>query len=244
MLNEIQVTSGQNNCVIVPNSYNQNLHHPIKQSMDKRNIPIAPAPTKMNHQTDLLRCRKKVTYKQPFSGYQSASIIRRNARERNRVKQVNDGFAALRKHLPPSVVAALSTNSGRSASKKLSKVDTLKMVVEYIRHLQQLLEEGDENLDMCQDKSENQENNAYYAVSHDMQRLDHGYMLDQTPPCSETSASPAPSFSSEVSSGISGYTMNQCFPMEKYDPPTNPMDEEILDVISWWQQTWRKGKFH
>ncbi|XP_077287220.1 achaete-scute complex protein T3-like [Arctopsyche grandis] len=241
MLNEIHVLpNGQNNCVIVPNGYQQQQsHHPAKAT-DKRAIPIAPAPAKMNHQQqpDLMRCRKKVTYKQPFSGYQSASIIRRNARERNRVKQVNDGFAALRKHLPPAVVAALSSNAARGGSKKLSKVDTLKMVVEYIRYLQQVLDESDENLELCSDdKNENQENNAYYAAttSQDMQRLDHGYLLDQTPPCSESSASPAPSFSSEVSSGISGYTMN-CFPIDKYDAPINPMDEELLDVISWWQQ--------
>lgn len=236
MLNEIQVIPGQNNCVIVSTGYPQNQQS--KTILEKRAIPIAPAPNKYanQNQTDLLRNKKKMTYKQgTYSNFQSASIVRRNARERNRVKQVNDGFAALRKHLPSDVVAALSNNSRRGASKKLSKVDTLKMVVEYIRYLQQLLEDGDDQMDN-RDNHENQEN--YYMsssmdVSHD--RLDHGYLLDQTPPSSETSASPAPSFSSEVSSGVPGYTLP--YPLDKYEnQPINPMDEELLDVISWWQQ--------
>lgn len=241
MLNEIQVIPGQHNCVIVSTGY------PNTQiKMEKRAIPIAPAPVKMtnfqqNITAELLRCRKKMNYKPTAytGGHQSASIIRRNARERNRVKQVNDGFAALRKHLPPAVVAALSSNAGRGASKKLSKVDTLRMVVEYIRYLQQLLDESDEQMENCGDRTENQENNMFYSsMPMDVsQRLDHGYLLDQTtPPASEASSSPAPSYSSDVSTG---YTMNSCFPIEKYENPhqtINPMDEELLDVISWWQQ--------
>ncbi|XP_058063349.1 achaete-scute complex protein T4-like [Anopheles bellator] len=72
---------------------------------------------------------------------QSASVQRRNARERNRVKQVNNGFANLRQHIPLTVVTAL-TNGSRGANKKLSKVDTLRLAVEYIRSLQRLLEEN------------------------------------------------------------------------------------------------------
>uniref|UniRef100_A0A182SWS0 BHLH domain-containing protein n=1 Tax=Anopheles maculatus TaxID=74869 RepID=A0A182SWS0_9DIPT len=72
---------------------------------------------------------------------QSASVQRRNARERNRVKQVNNGFANLRQHIPSTVVTAL-TNGSRGANKKLSKVDTLRLAVEYIRSLQRMLDEN------------------------------------------------------------------------------------------------------
>ncbi|XP_053678241.1 achaete-scute complex protein T4-like [Anopheles nili] len=72
---------------------------------------------------------------------QSASVQRRNARERNRVKQVNNGFANLRQHIPSTVVTAL-TNGTRGANKKLSKVDTLRLAVEYIRSLQRMLDEN------------------------------------------------------------------------------------------------------
>lgn len=56
------------------------------------------------------------------------SVARRNERERNRVKMVNNGFAVLRQHVP---------NGGKN--KKMSKVETLRSAVEYIRQLQKLL---------------------------------------------------------------------------------------------------------
>lgn len=65
------------------------------------------------------------------------AVARRNARERNRVKQVNNGFAVLRQHIPTSITAASESENGRS--KKLSKVETLRMAVEYIRRLEDML---------------------------------------------------------------------------------------------------------
>ncbi|KAF0305899.1 Achaete-scute 5 [Amphibalanus amphitrite] len=59
---------------------------------------------------------------------------RRNARERNRVKQVNQGFAVLRAHLP-SV----------EKSKKVSKVDTLRGAIDYIQSLSELLASAPES---------------------------------------------------------------------------------------------------
>ncbi|CAG9563246.1 unnamed protein product [Danaus chrysippus] len=71
------------------------------------------------------------------------AVARRNARERNRVRQVNDGFAALRRHIPDEVAAAFeNANSNRGPNKKLSKVETLRMAVEYIRNLENLLNIG------------------------------------------------------------------------------------------------------
>lgn len=77
------------------------------------------------------------------------AVARRNARERNRVKQVNNGFAALRERIPEELAesfeAAASTSSGRcpttsaTTTKKLSKVETLRMAVEYIRNLEMIL---------------------------------------------------------------------------------------------------------
>lgn len=110
--------------------------------------------------------RKMYAQQTPYTTpHQPASVARRNARERNRVKQVNNGFATLRQHIPPALAQALgdsgsgntsSSGSGNissssasqggsrsAASKKLSKVETLKMAVEYIRNLQQLLDEHD-----------------------------------------------------------------------------------------------------
>ena len=58
---------------------------------------------------------------------------RRNARERNRVKQVNQGFAVLRAHLPVA-----------PKSKKISKVDTLRGAIDYIQALSELLTTSEE----------------------------------------------------------------------------------------------------
>ncbi|XP_015784650.1 uncharacterized protein LOC107362150 [Tetranychus urticae] len=65
----------------------------------------------------------------------SANFIRRrNERERARVKNVNEGFDRLRKHLPLSP---------SQREKRLSKVETLKMAISYIRHLETVLKSND-----------------------------------------------------------------------------------------------------
>lgn len=81
------------------------------------------SPKASRHRT---RCRTPQCLKK-----EHASILRRNERERNRVKLVSDGFAALRKHIPTT-----------PANKKLSKVETLRTAIEYIKHLQRVLNES------------------------------------------------------------------------------------------------------
>uniref|UniRef100_A0A4W3I5D2 BHLH domain-containing protein n=1 Tax=Callorhinchus milii TaxID=7868 RepID=A0A4W3I5D2_CALMI len=51
-----------------------------------------------------------------------------NERERQRVKCVNEGYTRLRDHLPSAV-----------AEKRLSKVETLRAAIGYIKYLQDLL---------------------------------------------------------------------------------------------------------
>ncbi|XP_055551430.1 achaete-scute complex protein T8-like [Wyeomyia smithii] len=67
------------------------------------------------------------------------AVERRNARERNRVQQVNNGFAALRQRIPEEIAEAFETGATRGVHKKLSKVETLRMAVEYIKCLERLL---------------------------------------------------------------------------------------------------------
>uniref|UniRef100_A0A8C6L8X7 Achaete-scute family bHLH transcription factor 5 n=1 Tax=Nothobranchius furzeri TaxID=105023 RepID=A0A8C6L8X7_NOTFU len=66
-------------------------------------------------------------YECPF---EPAFIQKRNERERQRVKCVNLGYAKLRDHLP-----------GQSADKRLSKVETLRAAIRYIKYLQQLVDD-------------------------------------------------------------------------------------------------------
>lgn len=79
----------------------------------------------------LIKCKKRLAMsKQPSLNSQPlpTSVARRNERERNRVKMVNNGFATLRQHVPNGV-----------KNKKMSKVETLRSAVDYIRQLQKLL---------------------------------------------------------------------------------------------------------
>lgn len=57
------------------------------------------------------------------------AVARRNARERNRVRQVNNGFVTLRNHIPQN----------GSKAKKLSKVETLRQAASYIKYLREML---------------------------------------------------------------------------------------------------------
>lgn len=82
--------------------------------------------TKLN-----VRSRKR-TYGSLAFQMEPNAVARRNERERNRVRMVNDGFSSLRQHIPYF-----------PEKKKLSKVETLRCAVSYIKHLQQMIEEDD-----------------------------------------------------------------------------------------------------
>ncbi|XP_041051328.1 achaete-scute homolog 5-like [Carcharodon carcharias] len=60
--------------------------------------------------------------------FEPAFIQKRNERERQRVKCVNEGYARLRDHLPEAM-----------SEKRLSKVETLRAAIRYIKYLQDLL---------------------------------------------------------------------------------------------------------
>ncbi|XP_026859682.1 achaete-scute homolog 4 [Electrophorus electricus] len=61
--------------------------------------------------------------------FEPAFIRKRNERERQRVRCVNEGYTRLREHLPQGC-----------EDKRLSKVETLRAAISYIKHLQNLLE--------------------------------------------------------------------------------------------------------
>ncbi|XP_038612002.1 LOW QUALITY PROTEIN: achaete-scute homolog 4 [Tachyglossus aculeatus] len=61
--------------------------------------------------------------------FEPAFIRKRNERERQRVRCVNEGYARLRGHLPREL-----------ADKRLSKAETLRAAIGYIKHLQSLLD--------------------------------------------------------------------------------------------------------
>jgi len=81
------------------------------------------------------------SYDDVTSGESGAVIARRNARERDRVKTINQTFARLRQHVPLSAAVnytATSTPHG-GRTRKLSKVQILRAATHYIHQLRQLL---------------------------------------------------------------------------------------------------------
>ncbi|NP_001158485.1 achaete-scute-like protein [Saccoglossus kowalevskii] len=110
---------------------------------------------------ELIRCKRRLNFPYSLPQQQPAAVARRNERERNRVKLVNMGFASLREQLPNG-----------ANNKKMSKVETLRSAVEYIKQLQQLLDEAD--------------------------AVNAAFNGSLSPPCS-LSSSPTPSYTSEVS---------------------------------------------
>ena len=88
-----------------------------------------------------LRCKRRLDFARsglhrPHPG----QVSRRNERERNRVKHINNSFLKLQQRLPSLPGATPSANK---KNKKLSKVDTLKGAIQYIEQLQRLLHEHD-----------------------------------------------------------------------------------------------------
>ncbi|XP_077493093.1 achaete-scute homolog 3-like [Amblyomma americanum] len=84
--------------------------------------------------TDPFAPECKIPLPVPYSAYdywlEPTFIRRRNERERQRVRHVNDGFERLRSRLPLPP---------RDKDRRLSKVETLRYAISYIRHLQRLL---------------------------------------------------------------------------------------------------------
>ncbi|XP_025834739.1 achaete-scute complex protein T3-like [Agrilus planipennis] len=192
---------------------------------------LAPAPATLNTTSNSdYQCGKK-----KVQSLQSASVARRNARERNRVKQVNNGFAALRSHIPNNILSNVlshggGNSTGRGMSKKLSKVETLRLAVQYIRSLQQLLQE-----------SESGEDSAHQIAKQEMPDCDGDFLSSPSHSYSSQSvllkSSPPSNSSSPTPSQSSSYSANNLYLSENCEnfQPHSPEDDELLDAIFSWQ---------
>jgi achaete-scute complex protein len=251
----------QNNCVLL--SSNMLANKSQAQMYGKR--PIAPAPTILTSNSSnqsMNLPKKKYNYgSMQYPASQTASVARRNARERNRVKQVNNGFSNLRQHIPQTVISAL-TKGGRGASKKLSKVDTLKLAVEYIRSLKDMLEDNENNdapsssgssyytdkshvlrsepsLSPTPSYSSESSSTMSYTPNHHMQGQQMIFKQEPFDSYTEQSTSPVPSYHSEMMQQHQIYPASstpykQVHHYENYSP-VSADDDELLDAIAWWQ---------
>ncbi|GMS83629.1 hypothetical protein PENTCL1PPCAC_5804 [Pristionchus entomophagus] len=96
------------------------------------------------------------------SGAFTTSVWKRNERERYRVRCVNEGYETLRHHLPLA-----------DGDKRISKVDTLRLAVKYVRHLEAVLQYSDHVLRCrCFDRfREESEGNVAIAIKSTGERL-------------------------------------------------------------------------
>ncbi|XP_076466884.1 uncharacterized protein LOC143298087 [Babylonia areolata] len=123
---------------------------------------------------ELLRCKRRPDLgKLGFPEAKPASVSRRNARERNRVKLVNQGFDTLREHVP----------NGKK-NRKMSKVDTLRSAVDYIRQLQELIQEHDEKMDVS--GSETSLNDDTITITIDNASTSDNTITDDSSPQSDS----------------------------------------------------------
>ncbi|CAG2163744.1 unnamed protein product [Oppiella nova] len=190
---------------------------------------------------ELLRCKRRINF--GGLGYaipqtQPATVARRNERERNRVKMVNMGFATLRQHVPNGV-----------KNKKMSKVETLRSAVEYIRELRELLGESDdmsvenhcsENLQQLLASDENWNPSPSVlstsatlssptSMSYTCNSSANSSMPMRKAPNSPSSpnmtTSPSPSMGSDASSPYDS--------LDSMERQVSPEEEELFDFTNW-----------
>lgn len=198
---------------------------------------ILPQPNEYNKDELLVtnNSKKKInkSTKETKTNSAPVAVARRNARERNRVKQVNNGFATLRQHIPNFIAAAFENSNGRGGNKKLSKVETLKMAVEYIRNLEDILSmdnSGDAN-----DHPYPSPNSSITSPNHQMQNnITYTYQILSPPEddddddlSSNATASPQQFIKIDTSSGAFHVLSNSIYENgENLDPMV--VDEHLL----------------
>ena len=143
------------------------------------------------------------------------AVARRNARERNRVKTVNDSYQHLKNHVP-----------GAARQKRMSKVDIIKHTIDYIQRLQRSLEESE-----------------LAAASGEVYSPGPGESEDCLTPCSGDSGYQSPHYNyykhtpSSTSVSTSSSSSSCSLPPAQYPPGQVQTDCDVLDAILDWQDS-------
>ena len=229
-------------CVLLPMQLTQDQGPSLATTDDSSNTTASRLTSGFAHQkssttahpesSNSSSCKASSKRRISFSGYiipkqQSAGVSRRNERERNRVKQVNLGFEKLRQHVP----------SGQK-NKKMSKVDTLRGAVEYIKQLQEILDQTERReADFLDDviKGIKTDETEVATPSSSQQRSRSGSASDNS------LASPGSSYDSPTSYSSGSLEQAQESP-ESTDQDIQPSmlfpggDFNLMDLTSWLEQ--------
>ncbi|GFR63349.1 achaete-scute [Elysia marginata] len=95
------------------------------------------------------------------------AVAKRNERERNRVKLINMTFQKLRQHLP------LMSAGSKGKSRKLSKVQTLRSAIDYIRELQHQVHEKHQQQHEEQEHPHHQQENARSKLHEEFLQMNY-----------------------------------------------------------------------
>ena len=234
------------------------MEKPLQTTQIKqRKLNIAPLLNKLPR-----KLQSGVIY-HPVHGYPipppvPVAVARRNARERTRVKTVNDSYACLKSHVPAA-----------ARSKRMSKVDIIKHSIEYIEKLQKMISAtSDPETDPPQHQhnqpqavANSQNITAHHHAHLNLQQPSENYFAqyyfnDQghhqqpyfpsssslTASSSSTPASPSYSVASSASfSSFSSSPSPLSVPSSKenqnYASEDLLLDDDILDVIAAWQDS-------
>ncbi|XP_052823663.1 achaete-scute homolog 1a [Octopus bimaculoides] len=106
-------------------------------------------------------------------------VARRNARERRRVQAVNNAFVRLRRHVPYE-----------PRHKRLSKVKTLRIAIDYIRNMQNMIQDYDTTL--VQEQPCGKYPHHHHHHSHHNSHLHRSSAVHHTGDIPELAAPPPP----------------------------------------------------
>ncbi|XP_071941223.1 uncharacterized protein [Antedon mediterranea] len=121
---------------VVPRSYHSTSVRDLLKAKARFSNSYRFSPLRCTKRVKSIRARAAQAANSELSKSNSEKRRVANARERERVSNLNSGFENLRKHLP---------GIERSKSRRCSKVDTLRFAIDYIHQLEQTLWEDDMN---------------------------------------------------------------------------------------------------
>jgi hypothetical protein len=145
-------------------------------------------------------------------------MSKRNARERRRVKMINLGYETLRLHVP-----------GGAENKKLSKVDTLRRAVDYIKYLQTVLDVDSSCASPAEIKTENCSEDDISSQSSEIASMQNSYTQFSTIQQEQALlASEHTNTRSDVDERPSAGVMSD---------ETQPENEMFIDIATWLLKT-------
>ncbi|KAK8749576.1 hypothetical protein OTU49_015440 [Cherax quadricarinatus] len=128
--------------------------------------------------------RKEVSKRSPRSKSRPAPLSKyrrktANARERHRMKEINNAFESLRKVLPDALEVQANSSS-------MTKITTLRLAVDYIRALSHVLQEtGDEDLCSIQNTLQTSiQNSLQHSLQHSPLQPSFQYSFQKIAPAS------------------------------------------------------------